>query len=87
MLARVSSSGIGLLQYFGVAAAFDPWVNQSLFGETFANLRQRNQFVSLTNTVTPPTRRAQQVELLNQKRPFEDGVAGLDCKESEANGS
>ena len=49
VLAGVASSFIGLLQYFGVAAALDPWVNQTLLGEAFANLRQRNQFASLTN--------------------------------------
>ena len=43
------SSAIGLLQYFGVAGTFSPWVNQTNFGEAFANLRQRNQFATLTN--------------------------------------
>ncbi|MDI1240270.1 MAG: Wzy polymerase domain-containing protein [Polaromonas sp.] len=43
------SSAIGLLQYFGAAAALAPWVNQAPLGEAFANLRQRNQFASLTN--------------------------------------
>ena len=49
LLAGVLSSAIGLLQYFGAAAALDPWVNQAMLGEAFANLRQRNQFASLTN--------------------------------------
>ena len=49
VIAGVLSSAIGLLQYFGAAAAFDPWINQSKLGEAFANLRQRNQFASLTN--------------------------------------
>ena len=49
LLAGVISSLMGLLQYFGVAAAFDPWINQTLAGEAFANLRQRNQFATLTN--------------------------------------
>ena len=49
LLAGLLSSGIGLLQYFGVAGAFDPWINQTKLGEAFANLRQRNQFASLTN--------------------------------------
>ena len=43
------SSAIGLLQYFGAAAALGPWVSQASLGEAFANLRQRNQFASLTN--------------------------------------
>ena len=49
LLAGVLSSAIGLLQYFGATAAFDPWINQAKLGEAFANLRQRNQFASLTN--------------------------------------
>ena len=49
VIAGVISSGIGLLQYFGASVALDPWVNQTRFGEAFANLRQRNQFASLTN--------------------------------------
>lgn len=49
LLAGVLSSCIGLLQYFGVAAALDPWVSQTHLGEAFANLRQRNQFASLMN--------------------------------------
>ena len=47
--AGLASSVMGLLQYFGVAAALEPWVRQGTFGEAFANLRQRNQFASLTN--------------------------------------
>ena len=49
LLAGVLSSAIGLLQYFGAAAPLDPWVNQTMVGEAFANLRQRNQFATLTN--------------------------------------
>ena len=45
----VASSVIGLMQYFGVAAPLEPWARQGTFGEAFANLRQRNQFASLTN--------------------------------------
>ena len=40
---------MGLLQYFGMAAALEPWIRQGTYGEAFANLRQRNQFASLTN--------------------------------------
>ena len=50
LLAGLISSVIGLLQYFGLTGAFEPWVNQTSWpGEAFANLRQRNQFASLTN--------------------------------------
>ena len=49
VIAGIASSVMGLLQYFGAAAALEPWVKQGTFGEAFANLRQRNQFASLTN--------------------------------------
>ena len=49
VVAGLVSSLMGLLQYFGLAAALEPWVRQGTFGEAFANLRQRNQFASLTN--------------------------------------
>lgn len=49
MFAGALSSAIGLLQYVGLAALLDPWVNQATLGQAFANLRQRNQFASLTN--------------------------------------
>ena len=49
VVAGLASSTMGLLQYFGVAAALEPWVRQGSPGEAFANLRQRNQFASLTN--------------------------------------
>ena len=49
LVAGLASSAMGLLQYFGVAAALEPWVRQGSPGEAFANLRQRNQFASLTN--------------------------------------
>ena len=49
LAAGLISSVIGMLQYFGVGGAFSPWVNPSGFGEAFANLRQRNQFATLTN--------------------------------------
>ena len=48
LFAGLVSSVIGLLQYFGAAAALSPWVSQASPGEAFANLRQRNQFASLT---------------------------------------
>ena len=49
LCAGISSSMMAQLQYFGVAMAFEPWINQTLAGEAFANLRQRNQFATLTN--------------------------------------
>lgn len=49
LVAGLVSSILGLIQYFGGAAHLVPWVNQARYGEAFANLRQRNQFASLTN--------------------------------------
>ena len=49
VLAGLLSVVIGLLQYFGLAAALEPWVEQGTVGEAFGNLRQRNQFATLTN--------------------------------------
>lgn len=49
LAAALISAALGLLQYFGMSAAFEPWVNSTVVGEAFANLRQRNQFATLTN--------------------------------------
>lgn len=49
LAAGLLSAVIGLCQYFGVAASFSPWMSQTVAGEAFANLRQRNQFATLTN--------------------------------------
>ena len=49
LAAGVISSMLGLFQYFGMVGYLLPWVNQPELGEAFANLRQRNQFASLTN--------------------------------------
>lgn len=49
LAAALISAALSLLQYFGWSAAFEPWVNSTLPGEAFANLRQRNQFATLTN--------------------------------------
>lgn len=49
MLAALLSSAIALLQYFGKSPALAPWVNVAPLGEAFGNLRQRNQFATLTN--------------------------------------
>jgi len=49
LLAALVSSAIGLCQYFGVASHFDPLMHLAMPGEAVANLRQRNQFASLTS--------------------------------------
>jgi O-antigen ligase len=49
LAAAVISAVLGLLQYLGWAQGLSPWVNQPLKGDAFANLRQRNQFASLTS--------------------------------------
>ncbi len=49
LMAAVLSAVLGILQYLGWARELSPWVNQPLPGEAFANLRQRNQFASLTS--------------------------------------
>jgi O-antigen ligase len=48
LCAALLSSLVGLIQYFGLSASLSPWVNFSRAGEAFGNLRQRNQFASLT---------------------------------------
>lgn len=49
LTAAVISAVLGMLQYLGFARELSPWVNQPLKGDAFANLRQRNQFASLTS--------------------------------------
>ena len=49
LLAALISSVLAVLQYVGLAHALSPWVNQPVPGDAFANLRQRNQFASLTS--------------------------------------
>lgn len=49
LLAGGISSVVALLQYTGLTAALSPWVNHAGLGEAFANLRQRNQFATLTS--------------------------------------
>ena len=49
LAAAVISALLGVLQYLGWARDLSPWVNQPLKGDAFANLRQRNQFASLTS--------------------------------------
>lgn len=48
LIAALVSSALALVQYFGLSAHLAPWVNPTAAGEAFANLRQRNQFASLT---------------------------------------
>ena len=48
-VAALISSAMALVQYFGLSAALSPWVNFSHAGEAFGNLRQRNQFASLSS--------------------------------------
>ena len=49
LAAAVMSSVLGIAQYLGLAREWSPWVNQPIKGDAFANLRQRNQFASLTS--------------------------------------
>ena len=47
VIAASLSAGIALIQYFGVAAHFTPWLSVTQAGEAFGNLRQRNQLATL----------------------------------------
>ena len=49
LLAGLTSTVIALCQNQGVASAFAPWMSQADPGNIYANLRQRNQFASLTS--------------------------------------
>jgi len=49
LVAALVSGAIGLLQYFGASSALAPWVNITVPGYAFGNLRQRNQLGSLLN--------------------------------------
>ena len=49
LLAALISAFIGLVQYFGQTQALVPWISTTAIGEAFANLRQRNQFATLTS--------------------------------------
>ena len=48
LAAALVSTAIALLQYFGINDALSPLISTTTAGEAFANLRQRNQFASLT---------------------------------------
>jgi hypothetical protein len=47
-IAAAISTAFALLQYFGWASPFAPWISPTEAGTAYANLRQRNQFASLT---------------------------------------
>jgi O-antigen ligase len=49
LIAALLSCVIGLLQYFGVSTWFKPWINVTALGDAYGNLRQRNQFATLTS--------------------------------------
>ena len=49
LLAALISSALAVLQYLDMVSEWRPWVNQPRTGDAFANLRQRNQFASLTS--------------------------------------
>ena len=49
LAAALLSSVIGLCQYFGAEHLFAPWMNQGSHDQVYANLRQRNQFATLTS--------------------------------------
>jgi O-antigen ligase len=49
LCAALVSSVFALAQYFGLSAELGPWVDPASVGEAFANLRQRNQFATLTS--------------------------------------
>jgi O-antigen ligase len=47
LVAACLSALIGLVQYFGLAPDFSPWVNPAQVGTAFGNVRQRNQLATL----------------------------------------
>lgn len=49
LMAALISSVMGIVQYFGASAALAPWVDGTGMGYAFANLRQPNQYATLTN--------------------------------------
>ena len=49
LLAAVASCAIALTQYFGWSTHVGTWINPTEPGEAFGNLRQRNQFATLTS--------------------------------------
>jgi len=49
LLAALLSCGMALCQYAGLAAYFDPWMNEGDPAAAYANVRQRNHFATLTS--------------------------------------
>ena len=49
VLAAAVSVLAGLFQYYGISEALTPWVNTAAKGVAYGNLRQRNQFATLTS--------------------------------------
>jgi len=49
LAAAALSCGIAVLQYFGQAQVLGQWASHTEMGEAFGNLRQRNQFATLTS--------------------------------------
>ena len=49
LAAGLFSTLMALLQYFDLEVIFFPWINATERGDAFANLRQRNQFATLTS--------------------------------------
>ena len=47
LAAATASAAMGLLQYFGLAGHFSPFINYVEAGQAYANLRQRNQLATL----------------------------------------
>lgn len=47
-IAAVASTAIAFLQYFALSGPLSPWISATEAGTAYANLRQRNQFASLT---------------------------------------
>ncbi|GAB3664780.1 PglL family O-oligosaccharyltransferase [Ramlibacter alkalitolerans] len=48
LTAACVSAVLGLLQYFGLSELFHPWVSRASAGEAYANLRQPNQYATLS---------------------------------------
>jgi hypothetical protein len=48
LVAAVASALLGLIQYFGLSDALSPWVSRTAAGEAYANLRQPNQYATLS---------------------------------------
>ena len=49
LVAALLSCLVAMAQYFGYSASLGPWVSPTGLGEAYGNLRQRNQFATLTS--------------------------------------